>query len=285
MSLEIGNFAFAHRPIFRHCPEKQMRLDTVKILNALHWTLLTLLGVAAAVVIIRPDASVTLDAALILLATAASITALVRQLPVQNVLLAAAITALIGGAAHGLSARMSIPFGPMIFDHTSGWEIFGAVPWTLPLLWIVAIFNSRGMVRLILRPWRKTKNYGWWLIGLTALLAVAFDVALEPYAQPVKHLWRGLPTKLAANWHGASPLNFLGWAFISLFILAFITPSLIRKQPNNPSAPDFAPLALWVGGIAFFAVSSAAAGLWSAVIVDAVFIGIATVFAVRGARW
>lgn len=262
-----------------------MRLDTTKLLNGLHWTLLVALGSVATVEILAPNFSIKVDAALILLATASSITALVRQLPAQNVLLAAAITALIGGAAHGVSARMGIPFGPMVFSHASGWELFNTVPWPVPLLWIVAIFNSRGVVRLILRPWRKIHHYGYWLIGLTALLTVAFDMALEPFAQPVKHLWRGLPTKIDANWHGASPLNFLGWAFISLFILAFITPSLIRKKPGNPSAPDLAPLGVWLGAFALFAISSAAAGLWSAVIADVMLASIATVFAMRGAKW
>ena len=218
-----------------------MRLSAVKIPTALLWTMIAALGVTVLGEILAPNFSATLDAALIALAAAASITALTRQLPLQNVLLAAAITALIGGAAHGLSARTSIPFGPFIFNETAGAKLFDCIPWTVPLLWIVAIFNSRGVARLGLRPWRKTKNYGWWLIGLTAVLAVVFDLALEPVAARVKHFWLWQPTKLHITWHGASPLNFLGWALVSLLILAFITPSLIKKQPGSSGAPDFMP--------------------------------------------
>lgn len=262
-----------------------MRLSAVKILNVLHWMLVAALGVTVLGEILAPNFSATLDAALIALAAAASITALTRQLPLQNVLLAAAITALIGGTAHGLSARTSIPFGPLIFNENAGPKLFDCIPWTVPLLWIVAIFNSRGVARLGLRPWRKTKNYGWWLIGLTAVLAVVFDLALEPVAAHVKHFWLWQPTKLHITWHGASPLNFLGWAFVSLLILAFITPSLIKKQPGNSRAPDFMPFGLWLGAMTLFAASSATAGLWPAVIVDAVLAGVATVFAIRGAKW
>src|SRR5580692_8197880 len=51
------------------------------------------------------------EAAFILLATFSTLTALTRQLPSQNVLLAASIIALIGGAAHALGAISGIPFG------------------------------------------------------------------------------------------------------------------------------------------------------------------------------
>jgi uncharacterized membrane protein len=162
--------------------------------------------------------------------------------------------------------------------------LFDCLPWTLPLVWIVALFNSRGVARLALRPWRKTTNYGWWLIGSTAVLAVGFDLALEPVAH-VKHLWLWQPTKLHHTWFGASPLNFLGWAVVALFILAFSTPSLIKKQPTGPSTPDFVPLAVWLGAMIVFAAIAAEAGLWLAPLVAMLFAGAATVLAIRGAQW
>ena len=262
-----------------------MRPAAAQIQNWFHQGILGALAVAALVEILVPNYSEKLDAALLVLAAVASLSALARQLPLQNVLLAAAITALIGGAAHGLSARTGIPFGPFFFNENAGPKLFDCLPWALPLLWIVALFNSRGVARLALRPWRKTKNYGWWLIGLTAALAVGFDLALEPVAAHVKHFWLWEPTKIRATWYGASPLNFLGWAVVALLILAFTTPSLIKKQPGGPSAPDFAPLALWLGALLLFAVGAAAAGLWPAVLLDALIAGAATFFALRGAKW
>lgn len=256
-----------------------------KIQNGLHWTIFAALGVTALAEILAPHFSENLEAFLLVLAFLASLTTLARQLPWQNVLLAAAITALIGGAAHGLSARTSIPFGPVTFTENAGEKLFESIPWIMPLLWIVALFNSRGVARLALRPWRKTSNYGWWLIGLTAALAVVFDVALEPVAAHVNHFWLWQPTKIHVTWYGASPLNFLGWAFVSLLILAFTTPSLIKKQPSGPSTPDFAPFALWLGAIVLFGILSAEARLWLAVITDAVLAGVATFFAIRGAKW
>jgi len=250
-----------------------------------HYLIVTLtLAAATATLFTPPSTTSNLDALLLLLATAGSISSLARSLPLQSVLFAAFITALIGGAAHGLSAHTGLPFGPLSFGATSGPQLFNTVPTTVLLLWIIAIFNSRGVARLMLRPWRRVKNYGYLLMGLTTLLALAFDVALEPFAR-VKHLWLWQPTKISLTWHGASPLSFLGWTFVSLLILAIIMPYLIRKQPGNPSAPDFAPLALWVGAIVLFSVNVAQADLWAAVTVNVIIASVAAIFSWRGAKW
>lgn len=221
---------------------------------------------------------------LLLLATAGSISALARNLPLQSVLFAAFITALFGTIAHGLSARTGIPLGPLSFGKAVGPQLFNTVPWTVGLIWIIAIFNSRGVARVILRPWRKMRNYGFLLIGLSAGLAMVFDLAFEPYAG-AKRFWFWHPTKLHVNWHGASPVSFMGWTFVSLMILAVITPFLIRKQPGQSSATDLTPLVLWLGAMALFAATSAQAGYWSAVGLDAAAAVAVAMFSWRGARW
>lgn len=242
------------------------------------------LAAAAATFLNAPGAIGIFDVWLLLLATAGSIGALGRRLPLQSVLFAAFITALIGAAAQGLTARTGIPFGPMAFGQTIGPKIFNTVPWAVGLIWIVAVFNSRGVARLMLRPWRKVKNYGFMVIGLTSALALAFDLALEPFAR-MKRFWFWQPTKIHIAWQGASPLNFIGWAFVTLIILAFVTPFLIRKQPGEQTGPDFSPLVLWLGAMALFAANAAQAGLWTAVVLDAVFAAVAALFSWRGAKW
>ena len=266
--------------------ENQMApsLNTPKLF---FWTLNLLLGLAFIVEILAPRFSSDFDALTLTLAAVASVAALNRQLPLQNVLPAALITAAVGGLAHGFSANQnfSIPFGPIVFSPAFGAKIFNTIPWPILMLWVVAIFNARGMARLILRPWRKVKNYGFWLIGLTAVLAVAFDVALEPFAWHVKHFWLWQPTRLPITWQGTTLLNFFGWLFVSALILAFATPSLIKKQPGNPSQPDLHPLAVWLGAFVLFTAGAAGAGLWWPVGVDAAIAVVTTVFAVRGAQW
>ena len=249
-----------------------------------HLIIALTLATAAATLFQPVGTTSILDVLLLLLATAGSIGALAGRLPLQSVLFAAFLTVLIGAAAQGLTARTGIPFGPLSFGETIGAKAFNTVPWTVGLLWIVAVFNSRGVARLMLRPWRKTKNYGFMVIGLTAGLALAFDLALEPFAR-MKRFWFWQPTKIHFTWQGASPMNFLGWAFVTLIILAFVTPFLIRKQPGEQHGPDFSPLVLWLGALALFAVNAAQTGLWTAVILDAVFAAAAGLFTWRGAKW
>jgi len=88
----------------------------------------------------------------------------------------------MGGAVHALGATMEIPFGPFQFGPEAGPQLFKTLPWAMPLIWVAAILNSRGVVRLILRPWRKIRSYGFWLIGLTAVP----DDAVRPCLRPVR---------------------------------------------------------------------------------------------------
>lgn len=255
--------------------------------NYAFWALNAALAAAFAGTVGIPQFAEVGVALSLVLGTMASVAALSRQLPLQNVLLAAGIAAALGTLAHALSAipNLSVPFGPVLFHPEAGPKLFGLVPWIIPFLWIVAVFSARGTARLILRPWRKIKNYGFWLIGITAALAVAFDFALEPYACHVRHYWLWQPTKITVTWQGATPLNFLGWAFVSLLVLAFASPALIRKQPGNAKKIDLHPFLLWLGALGLFAAGAAGAHLWTAVGVDAAIAAVTAWFAVRGARW
>ena len=277
--------------------------------DRLFWALNALLLVAFILELVSPWSVAWLDTAAFTLAAVATLVAMNRQLPWQNILTVAVITAAVGTAVHGFSARTAIPLGPIAFDFPMSQAahflnrqteitlnpviyenhgqslIFYTVPWLIPALWVMAIFTARGVGRLILRPWRKVKTYGYWLIALTALLTVAFDLALEPYAVEFKHLWHWQPTRLALNWHGATPINFVSWGCAALLILMFATPSLIRKQPGSSGGSDYYPLWVWLGTLTVFAAGSVSAGQWWSVAADVVIAGVTTFFAVRGGKW
>jgi uncharacterized membrane protein len=255
--------------------------------NFCHWTLTGVLGLVFLAEMFWAPHPAGLDVALLVLAVLVSITTLSRQMPLQNALLGVCIAGVIGSLAHGLSAlhSVAIPFGPIFFHDTFGPKILDFVPWPIPLIWVVALFNSRGTARVILRPWRKLKSYGYWLIGLTAVLAMAFDFALEPFAVDANHFWSWQLTKIPLAWYGASPLNFLSWLVVALLILAFATPALIKKKPGSRSPLDLNPLALWLGAILFFAVGCAKAAVWPAVILDSAMLVVVVGFAIPGARW
>ncbi|MGH7942357.1 MAG: carotenoid biosynthesis protein [Limisphaerales bacterium] len=226
-----------------------------------------------------------LDSAFIVLATAATLTALWRWLPLQNLALAAVGIALIGGGFSALGARTNLPFGPFAYGLASGALMFKTLPWAIPFLWVVIVLNSRGMARLMLRPWRKNKSYGFRVIGLTAVLVLVFDLALEPFAFRVKGLWLWLPTTLPWTWQGAPIINFVAWGLITALILLFVAPALIVKKPRSKRGPELHSLCLWLGAIVLCATGCAAHGFWAATIVDAVIAIVAAMFAIRGAMW
>lgn len=226
------------------------------------------------------------EALLVIVTTLATLVSLARILAGQNVLLAAAIIGLLGGIAHGMGAKTAFPFGPFVFSEAAGPQFFNVLAWPMPLIWIIAILNARGVAKLILRPWRKLKSYAFWLIGVTATLVVLFDLALEPYAAYVNRYWLWLPTKFPFTWYGAPIVNFFGWVLTALLILAFTTPSLSKKPARtNKNRLDYHPLVVWLLALALFATCAFQNQLWPAAGL-CVLTGVATaIFAVRGARW
>jgi uncharacterized membrane protein len=216
---------------------------------------------------------------------ACTITALAQRLPLQNVLLAVFVIAVIGGAVHALGAITGIPFGPFTFGESIGPEMFKTLPWAVPGIWVLAVLNSRGVARLILRPWRKISAYGFWLMGVTAALTLLFDFALEPFASRIKNYWLWTPTKFPVTWQGAPVSNFLAWAAMSLLLAVVIAPALINKQPGKRNTPDFHPFALWLGAILLFGAGCARQGLLPAAVADGILAVIVTVLAVRGGTW
>lgn len=224
-----------------------------------------------------------LDGITLLLALASTVTSLAGQLPAQNVGLAAVIVAAMGGVIHVIGAMTGIPFGPINYSAEAGFKIFG-LPWFMPLLWVVVILNARGVSRLILRPWRKLRVYGYWLIALTAVLTVVFVLGLEPFATRARHYWFWQATKLPVDWYGAPLSDFLGWLVAALLILGFSTPALMKKRPSK-SYPEYHPLIVWISIQALFIAGAFIQHLNAAAIAIAVICVAVIPFAVRGARW
>ena len=226
------------------------------------------------------------DAVLVLAATTTTLVSLSRQLPGQNVVLAAAIIVFIAAIVESVGAVTAIPFGPFAYTDNAGVRIFDTLAWPIPLVWVIAVLNSRGVARLILRPWRKLRAYGFWLIGLTALLTMLFDFNLEPFATRVKHFWLWNPTKLPLTWYGAPLVNFLGWLVTALLIFTFVAPALIdKRQRPAKRPPDYHPLVVWLLANGLFITGAFAHQLWPAAVFGAATSIVAAVFAICGARW
>jgi uncharacterized membrane protein len=256
-----------------------------------HWSLAVLFATAFVLEIVSffwPLHFVTpgqLDAAFVLAATGSTLTSLWRRLPLQNVLTVAFGIAVISGGLSALGAKTGLPFGPFILGAGIGPIFYKVLTWATPLIWVIVVLNSRGVARLILRPWRKNKTYGYKLIGLTALLVLLFNVAFDPFASRVKHCWVWLPSALKLTWQDAPLVNFFTWAAVTLLILLVLAPWLVVKKPGQKRGADFYPFGIWLGGLLLFGIGCAAHGIWLPVFADVV-IGVGvTIFAIRGAMW
>lgn len=185
------------------------------------------------------------EALLLLSAAAAAISSVSRTLPFQNVLWGALVIGLMGSVAHALGTLAMIPFGPYAYTSAAGPRLFGVLPWAIPLIWIAFLYSSRGVARLILQPWRRKPNYGFWLIGLTALLSLVLDFNFDPWASGVKHYWIWELTRFPYSWRGTPLTNFAGWLGTSALIAAFLSPMLINKKPGWNSPREFGSLLIW----------------------------------------
>jgi putative membrane protein len=246
------------------------------VLFALMWVTL-LLGISLAA------AQRWAEGAFWLLAAITSLVGVARRLPEQNVLMSATIITGVSFVIALVGERTGVPFGPRIYTDDLGAKVLG-VPWPLPLIWIVVMVSCRGVARLIMRPWRKTTYYGFWVIGLSCLLAVLFDLGFEPFATRAKHYWLWQTHATVLNWYSTPWVNFLGWFATAIAILGFTTPWLINKQPIKLPT-DYHPLVMWLLLGAYSATGSALHHMWVAVSFSIVASSIVTIYALRGARW
>ena len=225
-----------------------------------------------------------IEALLPVTALATTLLGLARRLPLQNVITATASISLLATIILTIGAVTGTPFGPIVYGDNLGERLLGEVPWPLPLLWVVLIINGRGVARLVMRPWRKTNFYGFWVIGITCLLVTLFALGFEPFAVKVKDYWIWRFDRGTANWFRVPWVDFLGWFLAALAVTTLSIPWLINKHPVKQPM-DYQPLIVWLLLNLWPAIGCAAHGLWLPAAVALAGNAIATGYAVRGARW
>ena len=179
---------------------------------------------------------------LVLFAAANTVATLSRELPWQNVLAASVLIMLICGASEGLAVLAGAPSARFVASGSS---------WAVPLVWLVAILNARGIARLALFRWRKSRRYGLWLIGLVALLVVLFGIGLHFFCAAY----------LASSPASISWLHLLVWWVTAALALIAATPWLIDKRPGERLSAR-QPMITWILLSVLFASATALAGSW-----------------------
>jgi uncharacterized membrane protein len=224
------------------------------------------------------------DGLAVAITTASTLLGLMERLPVQNALWAGALIGTLAVIIETLQATSHVPFGPRQFADGLGSLAFGVLPWPIPFVWICLLLNSRGVARLMLRPWRADRHYGYWVIGLAGLLTVLLALGLEPFATRVQHYWTWKASPSAPAWYGAPWYSFLSWFGCSAGILALTTPWLINKHPIKQPV-SYQPLILWGLFGLLLATVNGTNGLWLAGVVGLAATVCVVILACRGARW
>jgi hypothetical protein len=112
---------------------------------------------------------------LLFVAAFATLFALNRRLPLQNVIALAAVIAFFFAATMLAAGALTFPIAPPVEN-----EQFRHLPaWAAPLLWIIALINARGTAKLFLYTLRKKSNYGVALGVLSSLLVASLNLRAE----------------------------------------------------------------------------------------------------------
>jgi uncharacterized membrane protein len=205
---------------------------------------------------------------------------LARRLPLQNILALGFLSAAIGSAIDLIDVRTAIPFGPRHFGPGAGAD-WGGIPCAMGGIWFTMVVMCRGIARLILKRHRKLTYYGFWVMGVAAVLGTVFEMGIEPAAIALRW-WRWDPPQGWA-WYGAPIANSVGW-FSSLgLILAFTTPWLLNKQPVRQPV-DWHPLLVWASLSLLLASYQVSAEAWLALAINSGIHLAAILLALYGAK-
>ncbi len=218
------------------------------------------------------------------LASVAVLAALAARLPLQNVLVCGLLVWLTAAMVMAMCAFSGSPLGRFEFTREMGVRLMDHVTWPVPFLWLAVVLSARQSARLVLRPWRRVKNYGIWLLGVALVLGWALALTIEPFGRQVLAWWQW-PARSAAHahWLGA-PLMFPAMSALFLAALLLIaSPWLIAKRPAG-AEPDYVPVLTWLALDLWAVVGGLSARLWVAAAVGTVAGGALAALAWHGGR-
>ena len=197
------------------------------------------------------------DVLLLVLVVAATLTALARELPLQNVLLSATIILLLSSVIEILGMLTPLPIGLHVYqgsmEQSLGWG-------TGPMVWLALLLNGRAVARRLLRHEEPGPNHGFRVLAVAALLVSLFTLGLQPFAM-TRGYWGWGSTTIGLEWHHAPWVAFLGRGVAAGLALALTLPLLICKKPGQADF-DGSPLYLWIGLNGLMALNAATHRLW-----------------------
>ena len=153
------------------------------------------------------------------------------------------------------------PFGQYDYSDVLAPKLFGIVPLGITFAWLMVILASFFTARFLidrlfpLRTGNHARRRSSATIGLTALLAVAADLQMEPVAVHLKGYWTWTND---GGWYGVPISNFVAWFATSVVMALVLVRVIGRGSQRLPFTRETArygwlPLALYQMNLLLFA--------------------------------
>ena len=182
------------------------------------------------------------------------------------------------------------PFGPYSYTTQLGYLIGGKVPFNIPTSWFFMLYASLAICGRVLRVADDSRTRWRWA-AVAALVLTAWDVSMDPAMVATTHwLWR-LPSLEGASplrrvllsgfFYGMPLTNWLGWLLTGLIVaramLAIVPPTRWASRVS----PSRLPLVLYAANGVLPLLICAGRGMWWAVALGTLAMGIPLLLAVR----
>ena len=182
------------------------------------------------------------------------------------------------------------PFGPYSYTTQLGHLIGSRVPFNIPTSWFFMLYASLAICGRVLAA-RDDARTRWRWAAVAALVLTAWDVSMDPAMVATTHwLWHLPPLEgasplrrvfLTGFFYGMPLTNWLGWLLTGFLVaramLAIVPPSRWAASVS----PSRLPLALYAANGVLPLLVCAGRGMWWAVVLGAVAMGLPLLLAVR----
>jgi len=189
------------------------------------------------------------EAICVALGLAVTVVWLKRNLPLQNVLLAMATMASLGGVAI-LAVEAGKP-GSHLNLGLGSMQAPGLAKCTQAAAWMLLLLNAQGVARLLAARRESSPFYGLWILGLASGLVCGFEVGLEAAINgPSNNTW------------ALKAAMLVGWYCFALLCLALASPALLKRKPG-PRVLSIEPVWVWIGLNLVVMAAAANRGVWT----------------------
>lgn len=154
---------------------------------------------------------------------------MVMHLGINTARMWAVIIIVLTGGIEIIGETTGFPFGPYKYTDNLGGRLFGILPFTIPLAWMVVIVGARFLVLKIFPAWTR------WKVSLgVGFLALLTDLNLEFIAWKIRAYWIWYP-----GWDLPLPTwpplqNYVSWFVIATLVCAILPEP--RRQPSARAA-------------------------------------------------